>query len=58
MTENGTALAGTFTFLGEELLGIFAVGYEFAWDFPQQLNDQCDVICGEEDRKINEGKVL
>lgn len=28
------------TFLGEKILGIFAVHYEFAWDAPQQLNDQ------------------
>lgn len=29
-----------FTFLGEKILGIFAGHYEFAWDTPQQLNDQ------------------
>lgn len=29
-----------FTFLGEKVLGIFSSHYEFAWDSPQQLNDQ------------------
>lgn len=33
-----------FTFLGEKVLGIFAGHYEFAWDTPQQLNDQCYVV--------------
>lgn len=33
-----------FTFLGEKVLGIFASHYEFAWDTPQQLNDQCYVV--------------
>lgn len=34
----------TFTFLGEKVLGIFARHYEFAWDTPQQLNDQCYMV--------------
>lgn len=34
----------SFTFLGEKVLGIFAGHYEFAWDTPQQLNDQCYVV--------------
>lgn len=34
-----------FTFLGEKVLGIFASQYEFAWDTPQQLNDQCYMVC-------------
>lgn len=33
-----------FTFLGEKVLGIFAGHYEFAWDSPQQLNDQCYMV--------------
>lgn len=33
-----------FTFLGEKILGIFAGHYEFAWDTPQQLNDQCYMV--------------
>ena len=33
-----------FTFLGEKILGIFAGHYEFAWDTPQQLNDQRYVV--------------
>lgn len=49
-----------FTFLGEKILGIFAGHYEFAWDTPQQLNDQrymvyaadnCKRRGGEEDRQ-------
>lgn len=32
------------TFLGEKVLGIFSSQYEFAWDCPQQLNDQCYVV--------------
>lgn len=34
----------TFTFLGEKVLGIFARHYEFAWDTPQQFNDQCYMV--------------
>lgn len=33
------------TFLGEEFLGVFAVHDEFTRNLPQQLDDQCDVIC-------------
>lgn len=33
-------MQASFTFLGEKILGIFAGHYEFAWDSPQQLNDQ------------------
>lgn len=33
-----------FTFLGEKVLGIFARHYEFTWDTPQQLNDQCYMV--------------
>lgn len=34
----------SFTFLGEKVLGIFARHCEFAWDTPQQLNDQCYMV--------------
>lgn len=32
------------TFLAEKLLGIFSGQYEFAWDGPQQFNDQSNVV--------------
>ncbi len=35
---------GRITFLGEKLLGIFSGQYEFAWDGPQQFNDQSNVV--------------
>lgn len=35
-----TLMCLCFTFLGEKILGIFAAHNEFAWDTPQQLNDQ------------------
>lgn len=38
-------LHSTVTFSGEKLLGIFPQPSEFSRDFPQQLNDQCYVIC-------------
>ncbi len=40
-----------FTFLGEKILGIFARHNEFAWDTPQQLNDQRYMVYSAEECK-------
>lgn len=45
-----------FTFLGEKILGIFPSRYEFAWDLPQQLNDQCNMVCTDNERKETGGR--
>ena len=36
-----------FTFLGEELLGVFACQDQLPRNFAEQLDDQCYVIYGE-----------
>lgn len=34
----------SITFLGEELTTVFSCSDDFAWDFPQQLHNQSDMV--------------
>lgn len=51
-----TLMVLCFTFFGEKILGIFAGHYEFAWDSPQQLNDQRYMVYTADDCKEKRNK--